>query len=656
MPHVELYIADQLCDLQGDETIDVDYTIFDITKIESRGGARSYSFNLPKTDRNKTVLENPEMVNNLSQVPYTRLKCRCYIDGVDSLIRFCEVASVKDSYAIRLYGSNSDLFASMKDKKLSELDMSEFDHYWTLPVIAAGLARTVNEGYVYPIIDYHLDSENAFINNYSKTIRADFMLPALYYNYILRKIYANTGYIFIDTIEDTTNDLIIPAFHQNESNFYAPKKYDGTFTIDTAQPILPFGSVTQTWYRFDAVTNYAGNYYQLPNQSAFPIFQRCLKIQDNIKFHFKMTLEITNPDVIPIQLFPSFIFRNNVGAENYAVSPQILNILPNTNQYVLEFDFLTPSHNSELLIGFLQTAGTLQMIITTNTTVEFSNVEVQELQLLTYGEYISLPAILPDITQLELLKNYMQMFCLLPVIDEPNKTVTLVKFDNILDNIPNCYDWSNKLDLTEEAEISFIQENYAQNNNFIYKQDGDETKPIGTDGVIRINNQNLEQSKDIIELTFAGTNSVVRLEGLNVGNIGIFENGEYKSEREPRVLVANIETYPYSITLTDSGATSYAASTFAVPYFIDSTQTFNLGFGNNLLDNYYDLISDVLGRVKLLKVMVRLNASDISQLDFTRPVFIQKYEAYFYISSIKGFTYTESKSTLVELVKINING
>ena len=256
MPHVELYIADQLCDLQGDEKIEVDYSIFDITKIESRGGARSYSFELPKTDRNKTVLENPEMVNNLSQIPYTRLKCRCYIDGVDSLIRFCEVASVKNSYSIRLYGSSSDLFASIKDKKLSELDMSEFDHYWTLPVIAAGVARTVSQGYVYPLIDYHLDSPNSYINDSNAVVRCDFILPALYYNYVLQKIFYNTDYTWANTIEAETNGLIIPAFHQNESNFYAPKKYEGTFHITNNMNIGYFG-VSGTYYAFDTITNYA---------------------------------------------------------------------------------------------------------------------------------------------------------------------------------------------------------------------------------------------------------------------------------------------------------------------------------------------------------------------------------------------------------------
>jgi len=125
MPHVQLYINDQLLDLKGDESIEVDYTIFDITKIGSRGGARSYEFQLPKTNQNKSVLENPEMVNNLSEVPYTRLPCLILVDGVDVLIRFAEVSSVKDAYNIRVYGSNSDLFSELGNHKLYEIDFGD---------------------------------------------------------------------------------------------------------------------------------------------------------------------------------------------------------------------------------------------------------------------------------------------------------------------------------------------------------------------------------------------------------------------------------------------------------------------------------------------------------------------------------------------------
>jgi hypothetical protein len=64
------------------------------------------------------------------------------------------------------------------------------------------------------------------------------------------------------------------------------------------------------------------------------------------------------------------------------------------------------------------------------------------------------------------------------------------------------------------------------------------------------------------------------------------------------------------------------------------------------------VLSDVLNRLKVVSVPIRLNASDINQLDFTRPVYIKHFNAYFYISAIKAYTPTNNESTTVELVKL----
>jgi hypothetical protein len=200
---------------------------------------------------------------------------------------------------------------------------------------------------------------------------------------------------------------------------------------------------------------------------------------------------------------------------------------------------------------------------------------------------------------------------------------------------------------------------YAQNNWFRYKQDGDELKPAGTDGNIQIANGNLELEKDIVELVYAGTNMVTRLENNVVPNIGVYLAGVKEDEREPRVLILDNKApadIGGSVTYDDTTSTQVLSDTIPMCYFILDGKVLNLGFQNNLLPSYYELISNVLNRVKITTMLIRLSAADISTIDFTRPVWIQKHEAYFYISSIKGFSYTENKSTIVELVKLNING
>ncbi len=89
----------------------------------------------------------------------------------------------------------------------------------------------------------------------------------------------------------------------------------------------------------------------------------------------------------------------------------------------------------------------------------------------------------------------------------------------------------------------------------------------------------------------------------------------------------------------------------AIPYFIKSGET-SLGFNNNLISLFYNEIEVVYTKIKILSCLLRLNASDINQLDLTKPVYIEYFNSYFYISQISSYNPNSNKSTSVELVKL----
>ena len=662
MADVKLYIEGKLCDLSGKESIEVDYTNFDILKIDSRGGARSYSFNLPKTNRNKQVLENPEMISNLSNVPYLRMRCELLVDGVDTLIRFCEVSSVKDSYKINLYGANSDVFAEIKDLKLRDIDMDEYDHFWNYYKVWDGIYYTANYGY--GIIDYHSDSPNSFITNDS--IFANYMLPFVYVNRILEKIFEAIDYTVVNSIASDTVNMIVPSYSEplrstSGSRYEATLSSTDTFAI----PDIPNGG--PTILSFQSVDSQGASYFIQPYTTDKIYFA------DDITMHVTLTLRITSIDVPGVFndciLSYSYTDRETVGGGGVGSGQIPIAVDGGTNTYTVEFDVTLKQAITDgyVYMEFVLVAPTGYngiFTLETGATIEFSDVVIDNPLTLTYDppvantfDYVTPSSILPDITQMEFLSSYMQMFCLYPVVNYIDKTVTLKRFDSLVESGNGILDWSEKIDLTEEPEITFIQSAYGQHNKFVYTQDGDEQKPVGTDGEITINNQNLEFEKTVVELPFAATQANIRLYDNLVAQIGIFEAGEYTNEKEPRILnvrrgFASADKY-LEDTLSHFQTIGGAVN---IPYFIDASQTFNLGFADNLIPNYYQVLTDVLGRVKIVKQLVRLSAADVSLIDFSKIVWIAKYESYFYINSIKGFSLTESKSTLVELVKLNING
>lgn len=672
MPHVELYINDELLDLKGDESIEVDYSIFDIEKIGSRGGARSYEFNLPKTNRNKSVLENPEMVNNLSDVPYTRLSCLILVDGVDVLIRFAEVSSVKDSYAIRVYGSNSDLFSLLAANKLIDIDWTDLDEYWDLDTMVAARSRT--EGLIYPVIDYHSDSPNFAINNDNRTVRADYLPPSIFVKTVLERIFDFIGYTYTNDVEDDY-ELIMPLMScaNNEvANAFISEKYEGVFGINSQMYIpyvVPLASAQV--FQFDFVTGNTGSYYSLPYTRSNG--NRCVTIVDSffvdVTFSFDVTFSSANPgnptrnsvafyvqfwteNNQPLFTQPGFVktFTNQAdGAVNLTFTQRfgVFN-LANGNRI---FNFEVKIYNGDVLQQE-------PFYVESSSTITFANVQNLDYTLV-YGTTLNIALFMPDMTLADFLKNYMLMFNLIPVLGVDGTSVALKRFDTLLSKLSSAYDWSDKIDESELPEIVFINNKYGQNNYFKYTTDGDEKIPDGTNGFIKIDNKNLELDKDIVDLDFASCNYVKRLVDNVVTQIPMFKEGEISFGLTQRILYLQRKTSTDiggSMDYAIDGSQTAFNDNIGFGYFLNPENENNLGFGISLLADYYEFLSRVMNRCKIVKLPIRLSAADISQLDTLKPVYIQKYESYFYISKISGFDYTERKSTMVELVKLNING
>jgi len=174
---------------------------------------------------------------------------------------------------------------------------------------------------------------------------------------------------------------------------------------------------------------------------------------------------------------------------------------------------------------------------------------------------------------------------------------------------------------------------------------------------LTIDNANLEAEVDLVEVLFASSVVNQRLVAEDIAQVGIYETGVFKSTRVPRILNVDfkqmINQPILPLILKDGVSTIDTYIDVPVPYFIKDAD-FNLGFGNNILDNYYSLIRSVMGQSKILTLLVRLNAADINQLNFTIPIYLQQYESYFYINKIEGYSPNSNTSCSVELVKLNL--
>lgn len=689
MPQVELYINNKLLDLQGDESIEVDYAIFDINKIGSRGGARSYEFELPKTNRNKEVLENPEIINNLSPLPYSRMGAIALVDGVDMLIRFAEIQSVKDFYRVRLYGANVAFYEIVKDLYLKDLsNVCDYQHHWIYNNVVNSRANT--SGYIYPLIDWHTDSPNAWISDTLRQIEVSMMLPCLFVEELIQKIIEDSEYEYVNN--DPSDEIMLLPCSVKPNRKANDDLYEGTFSnsIDYQLQLSPDEALfSEFWYLgWDEIIGGCGSYW-----NSFLFFNNpgaTTEIHFGNKISFKAVWSVTIENTSPAP-FNSSIVISTDRATSYDPTKR------NSNNYYEEFftlqagatvtlsgernlitdsvsGLITNSHYVAIWIaGVFKNFGDLYINQKGTSSLDLSDVQVLKEDSVVYSDfavaagglstYITVGGMW-DIKQMDLVKQYCLLLGLIIVVDDINKKIIFNKFDKILANISSAVDWSDKLDESEDPEIVFIGGSYGQNSNFTWESDDPEAKPAGTDGTILIDNKNLEKDVDVVEMDYASSYFKTLLNGLDIPTIPVYSGGTPQNDLTQRILYLKKYT---SSELDPVGDLTYyrtgtlipnlvVSSDIPIAWFINKGQENNLGFANNILESRYAALSTIIPRFKNIKLLVRLNASDISQLDFLKPVWIQKYEAYFYLSAIKGFSYTESKSTLVELVKLNING
>ena len=574
-----------------------------------------------------------------------------------------------------------------------DLRLCQYDHFWNLSNIAN--SRINSNGYIYPVIDYHKDSPNSYISNSDKVVRADYMLPAMYYNTLVDEVMNETGFLFVNKLASYSDDIIIPYSGNNLLRNKQGSRYEATFRAskDTllnvlmpATPSVSFGN----WVFFDTldVGNNCGSYWSAGNYTKFTnglgdnIF---LRFADKIRFTVEYDLNF-EPSLIDDVM--SVVFTTNLNA--------YLNIPDRTSLNMLDIFINTYAGQPINISGevTLETYDTVtwlggwdknSLLIFTpfysQTLLAGSYIKIKDVEILQQGEivysnqnvsqvvtetgfeqnnFITISSLLLDITQADFIKGYIQQFNILPIINYITETVTFYPFSEIVSNLSKAYDWSNKIDLTEDYELIFILDSYAQRNKFTYSEDGSESKPIGTDSEIIIDNNNLELETDTAELPYAATNTVERLQGNVINQIGVFSGGKYSEAKVPRILYIEKKSASDiggNVTYKDlENNTQVISNDIPLTWFIDNNKSENLGWGNNLLDTHYQLISSIIENAKIVSMYVRLTAADISQLDFSIPVWIDKFESYFYLSAVKGFSYTENKSTLVELVKLNING
>lgn len=228
---------------------------------------------------------------------------------------------------------------------------------------------------------------------------------------------------------------------------------------------------------------------------------------------------------------------------------------------------------------------------------------------------------LPDISQWDFVKSCMALFGLAPVIRQG--TLHLVSYSELLGTSSQAYDWTKKVDMTEDPELAYSLDGWAQSNLITFQKNAD----MGTDpsSPLLVEDTTLKESRDWYELPYAAS---------DVGNAQ-----HYKVTADGELSDVDIEPRIFRVeTVTDDDSTTHAILTY--PGELK---------GEGLRNTFYAAVQEVVRKPALLSCNVRLNELDLASLDMRRAVYLGQTGQYYAIRTIQT---SESDLCKVELIQI----
>ena len=198
----------------SDVSIKGNYSAKEIQDLKSQKSDFTQAFTLPFTKTNNDFFSHFYNVVSVDGSFDSSIKCEAdiYVDSnivFSGYLQLLNVNNATQYYEALVFGVISNIATSLDEKKLNELDLSEFNHLLTfnnvedswdgnLEYITSGSQN--GDEILYPIADYGYNYNNTTLNgNIEQAINATKLKPAINVKVLFQKILASIGYTINST-------------------------------------------------------------------------------------------------------------------------------------------------------------------------------------------------------------------------------------------------------------------------------------------------------------------------------------------------------------------------------------------------------------------------------------------------------------------------
>ncbi|GAB3726636.1 hypothetical protein [Spirosoma lituiforme] len=626
-------------------------------------------FTLPDTSAIRSLLQNAEQVDAGGRDPYRLIPAKLIDEGEVIFSGNAALLSFQGGWKVSLTAALKGLFEQLADLKLANLDLSRYDHPWTIPTIISLAGKS--EGVIYPAIDYGSVDNGVFAQ--------DTLTPAIYAKSVINTMLNQFSYRAVgDWQKDMLYNRLIIPFVEDE-----PVAHDldwqqarmARVTVTGVRILGPKGSI-------DTILEF--------NRDAEPLAGWVDGAQNNFKaesFRYvcdvAMRLHVTASHTSSLKVdFGAVetilaIEKNgqHVAEERVAHGgPWGAFTFPGANLFINLDEHIDCVAGDQIQIRFISRKQTTFAqftrvgVISEESTWAFFQPDVA----IKAGDTWLVSTNMPDLTCAELLKSVALMMSGTYEVNEVARTIELRTLDAVIANEANTQDLSHCIEESTEPENAVTISPYGQRNLLKWKQQDDKTLIGWGDGVITCGAQNIPLEATLFELPFSAViSSSVSLAGYGSPPFiktrvisGSGANVQVSRQAAPPCLLLAEPTRTVMVTVNVVND-DLSVSKTPIPLtgcwwharpegVVTVANAFGLGFDRPLSvytreqtmsQRYFNALRRMLRRPRQLTPSVYLRPVDFATLDLYAPVRLRAVRAgsldlndnFYYLSKVPNY-------------------
>ena len=577
----ELYIKGERVDLSdGEITLNFKSNFLgDISKITA---SNSYTITLPRTSKNIRLLGFPDVAGHESYMMKDYFNAEYYRNGLKLFdAKAVLISCSEDGFNVSLTWGIDDKFISLINENKSIQEFADMALPWNS-------STTYDNGLVDGQLSHGYIRHNAGIDVDSNRDKI-FVHPSVNCMRLLEEIASYYGIAMEwGSYKQYIELLYLPLISQKASSKYNFFEANITGTLDSDIKYVKFTQIN----RVDGI-----------NISNTETYGDVVRIYET-SLDWELDILISTNKHNTLNVVELAFYSNAQYIKSLQISSNDIGLC--AYKGVIPFDI---TEYSNITIRIRINNGALLGIIKS-----YIKIFSEDVQSVSYNQYYPIGINLPNISVVDFIKQICWLFGLFAI--KIDTGVFFMPVSKIIDNKKKAVDWSKKLVPTgwTAKETSYTFGDFAQKNYFRYEEN---ENAKSADGYMVVKNKTLDHEKDLVKLpyTAGGDNGDMRaVPYFKWSDDGTIVELEDCGDRIMQLVIS-----------FDSQGKEDARLDFSDLKFQNRVSRFGLS-------SYQDLIKSPF----VIKDTFRLTEIDLKNIDYTIPVYIERYAAFFAIISIKS--------------------